>query len=162
MESQTKPKTSVVARLLLQKIPKLLYLPLSQVSGADDSTKFWSLKLGGCSLLNNPINSPSHLPPVVFQELGLILVTVHYTSHTCLLLTGAPQGKEPKSPKSQHVLHCCQGIRTMSDTPEGCLAVDADWAGQRGIAGCGDGTIRHSFPHLNIPGESNNQGQRED
>eukprot|EP00438_Fugacium_kawagutii_P017962 Skav200462 [mRNA] locus=scaffold5059:65825:76052:- [translate_table: standard] len=54
---------------------------LQAVSGAEDSSKLWSLKLGGC-------------------------------------------------------------IRTMSDTPEGCLSVAADWENQRAVSGCGDGSIR--------------------
>eukprot|EP00434_Breviolum_minutum_P004178 symbB.v1.2.003682.t1/scaffold193.1/size400748/1 len=33
-------------------------------------------------------------------------------------------------------------LRTMSDTPEGCLSVCADWDAAKAVVGCGDGTIR--------------------
>ncbi|CAE7585902.1 HET-E1 [Symbiodinium natans] len=51
------------------------------VSGADDSSKLWNLKLGGCQ-------------------------------------------------------------KTMTEIPEGCTAVEADWRGRRALAGCGDGSLR--------------------
>ena len=51
------------------------------VSGADDSSKLWNLKLGGCQ-------------------------------------------------------------KTMTEVPEGCTAVEADWTGRRALAGCGDGSLR--------------------
>ena len=51
------------------------------VSGADDSSKLWNLKLGGCQ-------------------------------------------------------------KTMTEVPEGCTAVEADWKGRRALAGCGDGSLR--------------------
>eukprot|EP00435_Cladocopium_sp_Y103_P022156 s505_g5.t1 len=54
---------------------------LEAVSGADDSSKLWSLKFGGC-------------------------------------------------------------IRTMSDAPEGATSVAADWAAEKAIAGCGNGSCR--------------------
>ncbi|CAJ1431913.1 unnamed protein product [Effrenium voratum] len=54
---------------------------LEVISGADDSSKLWSLKLGGCQ-------------------------------------------------------------RTMTETPDGCMSVVADWQQRMAIAGCGDGSIR--------------------
>ena len=129
----------------------------SKVSGAEDSTKLWSLKFGGCTLeppwprqlmLTPKIvgtkqrktvgTSFQHLLCHVYPSLVFVCFCIYiYIQYIVLYVT-----IQLTIQLTILCNRCPWGIRTMSDTPEGALSVSADWDQDQALVGCGDGTVR--------------------